>query len=339
MDGNELLDQISQKYPAILRFVLSGNSSDSQILKSAHLVHQMIPKPCDMEHMYNIVERACRLRDLLSNPELRRLITGIKTLPSVPLLYNRLVKELQSENASAQTIGNIISQDAAMTAKILQMVNSAFFGLADNVSSPQRAVTILGLNTMKALVLGIHVFSEFQTKTYLPISIDSLWKHSMLVSNLSFSIARDLHLSVSEQENARVSGILHDIGRLISFSIPIFFQNVQSNKKGLVSIETEYQLLGTSHAEMGAYLLGIWGLPSPIVEAITFHHRPGEQISEKADLITALHTANGLANMCQVEKETQYGPYLDVHYLERVGVLNRLDEWTSTARGLIEKVN
>jgi putative nucleotidyltransferase with HDIG domain len=337
MDGIQLLDAVSRDMPGVMRFVLSGNTSDAQIMQSTHLVHQMIPKPSDMDKIYSIVERSCRLRDQLSNPHLLRIITGIKTLPSVPLLYNRLIKELQSEDASAQAVGNIIAQDAAMTAKILQLVNSAFFGLADSVSSPQRAVTILGLNTVKALVLGIQVFSEYQGRTNLPISVDAIWKHSMLVSNLAYSIARDLKLSTQEREDARVSGVLHDIGKLMLFKIPDVFQQIRFNKNGLILIESEYKVLGTSHAEMGAYLLGIWGLPTPIIEAVAYHHKPGNNISAKAGLLTALHVANGLMNLCVHEKNGAFAAYLDTDYLQKVGVGKQLDEWKQNAQNLINK--
>lgn len=339
MDGIQLLDVVSRDMPGVMRFVLSGNASDAQVLKSTHLVHQMIPKPCDMARIYHTVERACRLRDMLSDTQLLRIITGIKTLPSVPLLYNQLLKELQSDNASSQTVGNIIAQDTAMTAKILQLVNSSFFGLSDNISSPQRAVTILGINTVKALVLGIQVFSEYQGRSTFPLSIDALWKHSMLVSTLAFNIARNLKLGVQDQENARVSGILHDIGKLMFFKIPDFFQKVQFDKKRGILVDAEYKVLNTSHAEMGAYLLGMWGLPVSIVEAITFHHKPGIQISEKADLLTALHVANGLLPMCQNEKEPQYTAYLDMGYLQNIGVVDRLDEWTFMTRELIKSAS
>jgi putative nucleotidyltransferase with HDIG domain len=161
----------------------------------------------------------------------------------------------------------------------------------------------------------------------------------MLVSSLAYSIARSINLNKEEQENARVSGILHDIGKLMLFKIPDFFQKVQLNKNGLISVESEYKVLGTSHAEMGAYLMGIWGLPNPIVEAITFHHRPGVQISKKADLMTALYVANGLANMWQIEKDINYNAYLDMNYLEKVGVVDRLDEWTYLVRELIKIAN
>lgn len=335
MDGIQLLDVVSREMPGVMRFVLSGNISETQVFQLTPLVHQMIPKPSNVEHIYAIVERVCRLGDMLNDPQLHRIITGIKALPSVPLLYNRLLQEIRSDNASAQTIGNIIAQDTAMTAKILQLVNSAFFGIGDKVSSPQRAVTILGLNTVKALVLGSQVFSEYQGRVNLPISMDALWKHSILVSNLAFNISKSMKLGTQEQENAHVSGILHDVGKLMLFNIPGLYQKIRPDKNGYISAASEYLALGTSHAEMGAYLLGIWGLPSSIVEAISYHHRPMDQVFEKADLVTALYTADGLAKMCQYEKDVNYSDYLDLDYLQNAGVAGHLDEWTAMTRDLM----
>lgn len=339
MDGNQLLDLVRQTNPSIMRFVLSGNITDTQVMRSTSLVHQVIAKPCSPEHIFNVVERACRLRDLLTEPQLLRIITGIKNLPSVPVLYNRLLKELESPNASTQSVGNIIAQDTAMTAKILQLVNSAFFGLSDSISSPQRAVSILGLNTVKALVLGIHVFSEYQGKGSLPISIDAIWKHSMLVSNLAFNMAKKLLLPTQVQENARVTGILHDVGKLVLLNIPDFFTRVSPGRNGVIPLEVEYKNLMTSHAEMGGYLLGMWGLPNPIVDATTYHHKPYVKVSEKADLLTVIYAANGLANMCHNEMHIKYNEYLDLSYLERVGVINHLEEWTTMAFELTNNVN
>lgn len=339
MDGVQLLDAVSKMTPGVIRFVLSGNTSDIQILKSTHLVHQMIPKPCEMEKIYELVERACCLRDMLSSPQLLHIITGITSLPSVPRLYNQLLEQLQSETASSQDVGNIIAQDAAMSAKILQLVNSAFFGISDNISSPQKAVTILGLNTIKSLVLGIQVFSEYQGQRDLPVSVDAVWEHSLHVSSMAFTIARSLNLSSQEKEDARVSGILHDVGMLLGFQIPGFFQNVKFNKKGHTFIESEYRFLGTSHAEMGGYLLGIWGLPHPIVEAVTFHHLPGIQMIAKPGLVTSLYIANGLINMCQMESQKNYGPYLDLAYLQKFNLVDRLDEWAAIAFDLLNNTS
>jgi HD-like signal output (HDOD) protein/ActR/RegA family two-component response regulator len=339
MDGLQLLNVVSRISPGVVRFVLSGNTSDTQILKSTHLVHQMIPKPCKMEKIYDIVERACCLSDMLSAPGLLRIINSITTLPSVPVLYNQLLEQLQSETVSSQDVGKTIAQDTAMTAKILHLVNSAFFGISDNISSPQKAVTILGINTIKSLVLGIQVFSEYQGLKNLPVSVDAVWKHSLNVSNLAHAISRSLSLNSQEREDARVAGMLHDVGMLLAFQIPGFFHYVRFNKIGQTDIETEYRFLGTSHAEMGGYLLGIWGLPNAIVEAVTFHHFPSLQSTAKPGMLTALHVADGLLNMCQNNENGNYVAYLDLPYLQKLELVDRLDEWVSTANNLLNNIN
>jgi putative nucleotidyltransferase with HDIG domain len=335
MDGNQLLELVSKTSPGVMRFVFSGHITDTQKMRSTNLAHQVIAKPCDSEHLFNIIERACRLRDQLTDPHLRQLITEIKNLPSVPVLYNRLLKELESPNASTQSVGDIISRDTAMTAKILQLVNSAFFGLSDTVSSPQRAVTIMGLDTVKGLVLGIHVFSEYRGRGNFMKFIDSVWRHSLVVSGISYSIARDLRLSVQDQENARVSGILHDIGKLALLSVPEYFSGVPFNKQGKSTYETEYRILKTSHAEIGGYLLGMWGLPDPIVDAITFHHQPYIKVTEKPDLLAVLYVANGLVNMIQNQKENNYSANFDMAYLEKINLMDKLDDWASMTRVLL----
>jgi putative nucleotidyltransferase with HDIG domain len=339
MDGFQFLNIVSQMNPGVVRFAFSDNTASHQSIRSANLVHQMIPRSGNVETLFTIVERVCCLRDRLLDPQLRNIITSIKTLPSVPLLYNRLVRELDSDNASSQAIGEIISQDAAMTSKILQLVNSAFFGLPDNVSSPQRAVSLLGFNTIKALVLGIHIFAQYQGQSNRFISIEKMWKHSLAVSNLSFKIARNIGLNAKEQEDARIAGVLHDSGKLLFFNIPGFFQKVVPGKYGVMTLESEYNVLKTSHEEMGAYLLGMWGLPNVILEAVAFHHHPGKVVSNKAEIVTALHIANGLISMCDREMELDYAAYLDMPYLEKLGLTKNLDEWTSEAKFILRNTN
>jgi len=338
MDGFQFLNIVSQMNPGVVRFAFSDNTASHQSIRSTNLVHQMIPRS-GTDSLFTIVERVCCLRDRLLDPQLRNIITSIKTLPSVPLLYNRLVRELDSDNASSQAIGEIISQDAAMTSKILQLVNSAFFGLPDNVSSPQRAVSLLGFNTIKALVLGIHIFAQYQGQSNRFITIEKMWKHSLAVSNLSFKIARNIGLTAQEQEDTRISGVLHDSGKLLFFNIPGFFQKVTPGKHGIMTLESEYNVLKTSHEEMGAYLLGMWGLPNVILEAVAFHHHPAKVISNKAEIVTALHIANGLISMCDREMELIYEDYLDIPYLEKLGLTKKLDDWTSEAKFLLRNTD
>ena len=334
MDGNALLEKVSQEFPGVVRLVLSGNVEDASALHSAHLAHQLIAKPCDMNKLREIVERSCRLRDTLSNRNLVRLVTGIKKIPSLPSLYVRLMKELQSEEPTPKVVGDIIAQDVAMTAKILQLANSSFFGLPNEVTSPQRAVTILGINTIKALVLSIHVFAEYQNDKSPNFSIDALWHHSMIVGNLAKAIAAKAGLERRAQGEAQVAGVLHDIGKLLQLNVPDYYRLVKI-VNGKVQLDSEYRLLGTSHAELGAYLLALWGLPQSVVEAVAYHHYPGSLASTKIGIVSALHLANGLYHMeSDGEKEGAMEVYLDVEYLKKVQLFQSLSDW----RGLVKEM-
>jgi putative nucleotidyltransferase with HDIG domain len=335
MDGLKLLEIVREKHPEVMRFVLSGNTNDNQAIKSASLVHQMFPKPSSMENIFKCVEQACRLRDALSDPKLIRLITRIKTLPSPPAQYHKLIDELNSPEPDMKIVADIVSKDAAMTAKMLQLVNSAFFGLANEITNPKRAVALLGLNTTRALVLSAQIFSEYEKKKNVPHTIKNLWKHSMMVSNIARKIAIDLGFSIEEQENAQVGGILHDIGKLLQLKVPECANLLNFYSKHL-PIKTEYEHLKTSHAEMGAYLLGVWGLPSSIIEAVMYHHFPSNQLNTNKNALTAVHIANSLTNMCVFKECDKAEEYLDMKYLNQVIDTNLLDSWIDYISDLMD---
>ena len=155
-----------------------------------------------------------------------------------------------------------------------------------------------------------------------------------MVSNLAFNISRSLKLTSHDQENARVSGLLHDVGKLILMKTLDIYPQIQLVSLGKIAIESEYRALNTSHAEVGAYLLGSWGLPSPIINSIAFHHRPGMHLSETPDVLTSLHIANGIANLCLSKIKKDYDSYLDMEYIHTFGLEDRLDEWMSMAEDL-----
>jgi len=160
MDGAELLTRVMERYPQIVRIVLSGHADKEMILKTVRPAHQYLSKPCDPEKLRSTVARASALRGLLADELLKQLVSQMSTLPSAPSLYNEVMNELRSGEGSVQRVGEIVSKDVGMTAKILQVVNSAFFGVPRHVESPAQAVSLLGLETIKALALSAQVFSQ-----------------------------------------------------------------------------------------------------------------------------------------------------------------------------------
>jgi HD-like signal output (HDOD) protein len=283
------------------------------------------------------------LRNLLEDESIKRIVARTETLPSLPAIYSEIVSELQSPNPSVKKIGEIISTDLAMTAKILQVVNSAFFGLVRKISNPREAVMLLGIETIKALVLSVKIFSEFNQKQFAWFNFDELFNHSISVSMFAQTITKEEHLDQNLVNNSLMAGMFHDLGKLILVTNfcesyqKVLIKAVQT-RQNLWDLESE--VFGTSHAEIGAYLMGLWGLEYPVIEAIAFHHRPGKSLSNSTGLLTAVHFGdafdrmkNGGANL-----KTENGlQQLDHGYLEHLGVAGRIKDWQTFCKQLIER--
>jgi HD-like signal output (HDOD) protein/ActR/RegA family two-component response regulator len=317
--GAELLKIIQEKYPRIIRMVLSGYTDQELILKSTKLAHQFFAKPCDTDILIKAVEHAWLFRDLVNNERLKDLITGITALPSLSGIYLELLEYIQTPDASIKQIGKLVAQDITMTAKILQLVNSAFFSLPQKVVDPSRAVSLLGIDNLKVLILYIHIFSTFDATKKLRPDIDDLWKHSIAVGRLARDIAILEFTDRPTIENALTTGILHDIGKLVLL--------YAIGQKPCVSLKDEYDALGTSHAEVGAYLLGLWGIPASIVTGVAYHHRPAESGENAFTALTAVHTADALVS--NFSSDISVIPGLDYSCLEAIGKIDRLPLWIS----------
>ena len=162
MDGAEFLSKVREKYPASIRIALSGETDSHMIYRCVQHAHQYLAKPCDADALVSAVKRAFSLRKLMRDEKLEAIVANMTSLPSLPEQYEQIMQELQSEDPSLQTVGEIIEGDVAMSAKILQLVNSAFFGLARHMSSPSEAAMYLGVDVLKSLVLTTGVFSQFE---------------------------------------------------------------------------------------------------------------------------------------------------------------------------------
>jgi putative nucleotidyltransferase with HDIG domain len=279
MNGAELLGIVRERYPETVRIILSKPSDKETALQSVKSAHQFLMKPSSAETIKYTIERACNLRDLLRNETLKQIVGGIKNLPSLPSLYSMIVKEMQSPDTSLKKVGYIISQDVSMSAKVLQLVNSSFFGFPRKIKDPKQAAVYLGIDTLKALVLSVEVFSSFTEDAELcGFSLADMRRHSLMTGRLAQDIARAQTNDRKVAEEAMIAGMLHDIGKLILLKVPRQYNQVMDliEKSGCDPLEAEYIVMKTSHAEMGAYLLGLWGIPENIVEAVAFHHNPSK---------------------------------------------------------------
>lgn len=332
MDGAQLLTEVMNRHPQVVRIILSGQSEREMIFKSVGPTHQYLTKPCDAQTLKLTVKRACALRDRMGNGSVTKLVSRIKSLPSLPSLYTEITAELRSPSGTIGRVGEIISKDVGMAAKILQMVNSAYFGMPHHVSSPSQAASLLGLDTIRTLVLSVHIFSGFRQSGQTNFSIENLWEHSLNTGAGAREMTKTELNDVKAVDDAFMAGVLHDVGKLIiATELPADYQKIVSlmETEKINMYEAELRLLGVSHADIGAYLLGLWGLPDPIVEAVCYHHSPSAYPGDRFTPLTAVHVAD-----C-IEHElggTNNNAALDYDYLQTMGKTGQLDSWKKLCR-------
>jgi HD-like signal output (HDOD) protein len=246
-------------------------------------------------------------------------------------LYTKLIEELESEDASIKRVGEVISQDVGMSVKILQLVNSAFFGIRQHVSSIPQAVSLLGLEIIKALVLSTKIFSQFTDMPLEKFSYTTFMEHSFAVSEWARLIARAENMDEKLIDYTMVAGMLHDVGKLIlAAKIPLEYAKVLSltESKEITLIEAEKEVIGSTHAQVGAYLLGLWGFSNPIMEALAFHHQPAEAPKKEFSVLTAVYAANILIHEIRPVAYNKKGNLqIDENYLEELGLSDRLSVW------------
>ncbi len=337
MDGLQLLTEVRDKFPSTIRLILSGHVDQRFILQSIGVTHQYLSKPCNAEELKKVVRRALNLRNLTTNEKIKQLVSQIDKLPSLPVLYFEIVQELQSDDASIKKIGEIISRDLAMTAKILQLVNSAFFGLRRQISNPGDAAAYLGLETIQTLVLSIHAFSQFGSKRVGELSLEQVWSHSMATGILAKKIAQAESLGKDTVNDAFTAGLLHDLGRVILASnLPREYGEAMacSQQDEILLCEAEQRVFGSTHAEVGAYLLELWGLPDTILESIAFHHEPSKSALDDFCLLSAVHVADSLASEAHSDEEKGLVANIDADYLSRIGMEAIIENWRQCCQDL-----
>lgn len=213
--GVDLLSQAHRKYPHIAKIAISDQKKILNHLSSAGLAQQFLLKPYSMKDLETSILRAFTLSDLLVNNMLQRLISQVRSLPSLPTVYLRIADEFNSPDPSADKVGSIIAEDMSMSAKVLQLVNSAYFGLSQQVASPTQATALLGLQTIRDLVLSIEVFSQFDHIKIRYLGLNLLWYHSVRVGTFSRIIADSVSRDSKTKEYAFAAGLLHDLGMLV----------------------------------------------------------------------------------------------------------------------------
>lgn len=291
VDGAELLRIVSERWPQTIRIVLSGYADASQTMRLVPVAHQYLAKPCDVGRLEQAIERSLQLHELLHQPTLRALVGTVRKLPTIPRVYGNLTALMAREDPTVAEVAHIVAEDSAIVAKVLHVVNSAFFRVARPITNIEQAVAYLGFGPIRSLVLSSEVFQQWPAAIAHEFEPQQLQAHVRDVAAGAYALARETPWA----EEALIAGLLHDIGYwvLLQERPSEMLQTLQlAQDAGLTLPEAERRVFGTTHAEVGAYLLGLWGLQYSIVEAVAFHHAPLGLPHDRFDPTAALAMAH-----------------------------------------------
>ncbi len=334
MDGATLLGFIRDRFPSAARIVLSGYTDVALATRAVHVAHRFLAKPCDAAELRTTIERVCALQDILCKAELRQVVGSIGELPSLSNTYTSLTEAVSDPDASIAQVAEIIELDLAMSAKVLQLVNSAFFGLGQKVTSLSGAVGYLGMEMIKNLALASETFRIFAPDARIS---QEVYESMQLHGHRTAAIVRRLPVGPKIRDTVVVAALLHDVGEIILASkMPDEFCSTRSRarERSCPIVDAEEELLGTSHAEIGAYLLGLWGVPNLAVEAIAQHHHPNRIPHTCFDVSIAVYIADLLAHALDAHPQDSQGfelPHSDRECLEELGMLHRFAEFRELA--------
>ena len=328
MDGAQLQKLVQDEYPDSIRIILSGHSEAEAVMRSVSTCHQFLSKPCDPDDLRGAIARSFKMRERISDPVLLGVVGRMESLPALPRVYNELTVLLTDPEVEVSALAEVVEQDAGIAAKLLQLVNSSFFGVARNVDTIRDAISFLGINTIKTLVLSYELFEQVDpSKLASSYSLEGAQRHGHLVA----AVAREIRGGRGVGDRAFLSGLLHDLGKLVQALNELEAFDRLSAESG-AGVERERQLMRASHDVIGAYLLGIWGMPYTVVEAVSGHHDVASHASGALDDVTAVHIADALVH--EVEGEAPANP-LNAQHVEALGLTGSLPGWREFAEELM----
>ncbi len=326
IDGAELLAIVRDTYPETMRILMSGNTDISFTSRLVPQAHQFLHKPCQPSLVKSVVERSWELGQRLADPNLKSVLGNITALPRPPQSVLRLNALLDSADADIDEVVEVVESDMALTVKLFQLVNSASYGLSRTIQEVRDAVSYLGMNTVRNLAVSVEVFRSMATVPAQHAEfVQNLQTHATLVAGT----ARQLVLVREQANEAYVAGLLHDIGLLALVSyLPDQFSELHqaAELSNLPISELEVDIVGAKHADLGAYLLNLWGLPYGVVEAVARHHDAVNLSQRKMDPTHAVCIADAIVSSHSQGlglRESDEAA-LDTSYLDELGLLERV---------------
>ena len=297
VNGAQLLKEVRDKCPCSVRIILSGEADLDSVLESVVSAHQYLAKPTSPDILKPVILRATQLRSLVGNKDIQAFVSQIDALPSYSKNISLLRRELQKDTPSLEMLQTIIAQDISLAAKVLQITNSAFFGEKQEVYCPYKASAMLGVDLLRMLIERQEIIKEGPDDGMLgPICLNQLNQHSVMVATLARRVAAIEGVSDAEIDTCLATGLLHDIGKIIlALYDPEKYERIIQKTEGIDNVDLqdeERACFQTTHAEVGAFLLGLWGLPQAVIEAAYSHFALKGDQPTGFSIVTAVQIAN-----------------------------------------------
>jgi HD-like signal output (HDOD) protein/ActR/RegA family two-component response regulator len=336
--GTDLLDAFMRRQPKALRLIISDLADVASTMKCIGHAHHHVLKPCSAQTLLQALDQAFAQEAWLPSEPVQGFIAQMRQVPSPIKAYQQIVQEMKSPTCSLEKIGNLVAKDPAVAAKVLQLANSTVFGRELKVVNPAEAIGYIGLETTKAVVLLAHTFSSFDNLKLARFSIEDLWRHSVAVGRMAQRVVVLEKAGEDLAEQAFAAGLLHDIGKLLFAAnhSGLFGKVLRLAREQQCNLwEAESQILpGVGHAELGATVLGIWGLPKSITEAVALHHCPWRQRHHTFSPVTAVHVANILDHENHLDPAIIMPSQINTSYLKDMGLAGREEDWRQGCVGM-----
>lgn len=335
MDGIALLHEVQRRYPGTVRIALSGRSDVDTPLRSVPYVHRYLAKPCNPNALRQTLQEACALRAIMADDRVVGIVGAAGLLPACPQAYADLCRVLAEPHPTLEQVSAVVERDLALSASLLHVVNSSFIAPAESITDVGTAVRRVGVAMLQSIVLSHAVFRALPARPATDVlALRWLTFHSLATAHLARRLA-----TKERAAEAFSAGLLHDVGLLVLATArpERFAEGVGLAQKARVTLfDAEQEVLGVSHAAVGAYLLGLWGLPLPVVEAVAGHQAPAES---DGDVVHAVHVADHLAWRVHFSfaPGVTVGPLREGSLL-RLGLLGKVDELVEMARTEVQRL-
>lgn len=340
MNGHQLLTLVKEKQPEVIRVILTGQPDRDYEQDGVFPAHQYLTKPCDYKSLVSVLENALSLEGIEVDERMRRIVSRMESTPALPEIHQALAEELDQPEPSMDRVTELVARDVGVSARLLTLVNSPYYGHGQAILDLRYTVMLLGFDVLRTLVIAVHAFSLFDQTRIKGFSLPMLWEHSLRTASFAKRLALLEKLGAEAADAAFASGLLHDLGKLIlAVNFPAEYETaLELVRAGETTVaEAEKSVLGATHAEIGAYLLGLWGIAPIVVKAAAMHHHPEAQSAELSSPLLTF-AANILDHKHVVINERRRRPEGFPERLASLGLESKTRTWDAACLELLKEL-